>query len=231
MEKYGSGIYIDAPNATTDNNPYIALSNLNKFTDEHNSGTSNVTCAKDYWAYDAVNCTFGPSESVFSPGPNDTVGLYHPPTGSLCISLNSRLSTNSPSIWTTNDIANRYLALRQCNPAQNSPSAFDSIISYARSITNYRDSRINLYLSLQSQLGAILGENTAYNTNLSSFTAQLNTFSSSVAGLSNVVTNQINGLTISSNCTIIANSLRFFYNMYCVNFLNRTVRIGSCVYT
>ena len=58
----------------------------------------------------------------------------------------------------------------------------------------------------------------------------MNTFFSSVATLNNLVTNQINGLTISANCTAIANSFRFFYNMYCVNYMNRSVKIGMLFY-
>lgn len=69
--------------------------------------------------------------------------------------------------------------------------------------------------------------NNAYNTNMTTFTGSLNTFYSSVATLNNLVTNQINGLTISSNCTAIADTYRFFYNMYCVNFFNRSVKIGT----
>jgi hypothetical protein len=69
-------------------------------------------------------------------------------------------------------------------------------------------------------------ETSTYNTNMTTFTSSLNTFFSSVASLNNLVTNQINGLTISANCTAIADSFRFFYNMYCVNFINRSVKIG-----
>ncbi len=62
---------------------------------------------------------------------------------------------------------------------------------------------------------------------MSTFSGNLNTFFSTASTLSNYVTNQINGLTISANCTAIADSLRFFYNMYCVNFVNRSVKIGN----
>ena len=48
-----------------------------------------------------------------------------------------------------------------------------------------------------------------------------------MATLNNLVTNQINGLTISSDCKYIGDSFRFFYNMYCVNFVNRSVKIGT----
>ena len=106
-------------------------------------------------------------------------------------------------------------------------AAFNEIVTYSRSLTNYRDGRINLYQSLNQQLSDLLSQVTAYNTNLTTFQASLNTFSSSAAALSNTVTNQINGLTISSNCTVIADSLRFHRNVYCTNFLNRTVTLGN----
>lgn len=84
---------------------------------------------------------------------------------------------------------------------------------------------MNLYQSLYDQLNSLLLANNKYNTNMSSFTGRLNNFFSTVSGINNLVTNQINGLTISNNCAAIANSFRFFYNMYCVNFFNRSVKI------
>lgn len=62
---------------------------------------------------------------------------------------------------------------------------------------------------------------------MTAFSGSLSTFFSSVSSLNNIVTNQINGLTISANCTVIADSMRFFYNMYCVNLLYRSVKIGN----
>lgn len=71
----------------------------------------------------------------------------------------------------------------------------------------------------------------SYNSNLTTFSSSLSAFFSAVSSLNNIVTNQINGLTISANCTIIADSMRFFYNMYCVNFLYRSVKIGTSLST
>ena len=99
-------------------------------------------------------------------------------------------------------------------------------MKYATSLTNYRDSRINLYQSLYDELNNLLVLNAAYTSNMSTFNSEVNTFFSSVATLNNLVTNQINGLTISSDCRVIADSFRFFYNMYCVNLMNRSVKIG-----
>jgi hypothetical protein len=62
---------------------------------------------------------------------------------------------------------------------------------------------------------------------MTNFVANVNTFFSSVAALNNLVTNEINGLSVSANCRAIADSFKFFYNMYCVNYLNRSVKIGT----
>jgi len=62
---------------------------------------------------------------------------------------------------------------------------------------------------------------------MSTFSSSLSNFFSAVSSLNNIITNQINGLTISANCSIIADSMRFFYNMYCVNFLYRSIKIGT----
>ena len=230
MNKYGSGIYVDAdPADTTENNPYVALANMNLLTLKANStGTKNI-CANDLWVFDNTNCSNSSSESTYTPSSDNTNGLYFPPSGTLCISLNSRLSNTAPSIWTASDISQRYIAHRGCDStaAGNSTDAYNTISRYALSLTNYRDSRINVYQSLYDELNALLVKNSAYTTNMTGFNAQVNTFFSSVAALNNLVTNQINGLTISADCRVIADSFRFFYNMYCVNFLNRSVKIGT----
>ncbi len=101
-------------------------------------------------------------------------------------------------------------------------------MSYAQSLTNYRDSRQNLYQSFYDQLNGLLSANNNYNNKMNTFTSSLNTFFSSVSAINNLVNNQINGLTISNNCTAVANGFRFFYNMYCVNFVNRSVKI--CIF-
>jgi hypothetical protein len=154
-----------------------------------------------------------------------TNGLYFAPTGTLCISLNTRISTSAPSIWTASDIAQRYLSVRSCK--LNSDLAYEKILDYATSLTNYRDSRINLYKGVSDQLSDIQLIISEYMTNMSDFTTKSSTFFSSASALNNLVTNQLNGLVISSNCTIIANSLRFFYNMYCINFLYRSIKVGT----
>jgi hypothetical protein len=103
-------------------------------------------------------------------------------------------------------------------------------VRYAEALTNYRDSRINLYKGVSDQLNGLLTMMNSYNSNMTAFTGSLNSFFSTVSPLNNVVTNQINGLTISNNCTVIADSIRFFYNMYCVNFLYRSVKIGKSLH-
>jgi hypothetical protein len=234
MSNYGSGMYVDADAAVvTEDNPYVALDHMNLLTLKYNStGTLNV-CANDLWVFDATNCSHSVSEALYAPSSDTTNGLYFPPTGSLCLSLNTRISNNAPSIWTASDIAQRYLSKRACDPsaAGNSTEAYNRIRKYAESLTNYRDSRINLYQSLYDQLNAMLSVVSTYNTNMTTFGSNVNTFFSSVATISNLVTNQINGLTISSNCTAIADGFRFFQNMYCVNFINRSVKIGTFYHT
>ena len=77
-------------------------------------GSVNTTCSSDYWVFDSSNCTNTGSEVTYTPSVDSTNGLYFPPTGTLCISLNSRISQSAPSIWSASDIANRYLSVRQC---------------------------------------------------------------------------------------------------------------------
>ena len=185
----------------------------------------NTTCANDHWVFDVTNCSTNTSESIYTPTASISTGLYIPPTGTLCISLNTRIQQSAPSIWTASDIAQRYLSVRSCTP--NASSAYNQIIQYAEALTNYRDSRINIYKSLSNQLSSLLTATNTYNSNMTSFSSSLSTFFSSASTLNNIVTNQINGLTISANCTVIADSMRFFYNMYCVNCLYHSIKIGN----
>jgi hypothetical protein len=114
LSNYSLGIPVDAPaNDSSDSNPYFSLAHLNLRTNQ-NSASVNTTCANDYWVFDSTNCTHGPSEALYVPGASLSNGLYIPPTGSLCISLNTRISQSAPSIWTASDIAQRYLAVRSC---------------------------------------------------------------------------------------------------------------------
>lgn len=131
MNQYALGIYADAdPTILTQSNPYVALDNLNLLTLRYNTTSPDSICANDLWVFDATNCSNSSSESLYTPSADNTNGLYFPPTGSLCISFNSRLSTTAPSIWTSSDIAQRYLSQRSCNP-NSSVNAYNKIVQYA----------------------------------------------------------------------------------------------------
>ena len=99
-------------------------------------------------------------------------------------------------------------------------------MSYAQSLVNYRDSRINLYQNLKDQLNALLTANNNFNTNLATFTSSVNTFVTSTQTMNTLVTNAINGLDASSNCTTLANHIRFVYNTFCLNFMYSSVQFG-----
>ncbi len=155
MSNYGYGIYVDADSSiVTEDNPDVALFNFNQLTLQDNSTGRDHICANDYWVFDDTNCSKSSEEALYSPSTDNTNGLYFPPTGSLCISFNDRISTSAPSIWTSSDIAQRYLSHRSCDSGSN--LTYEKILLYAESLTNYRDSRKNLYQSLYDQLNSIL---------------------------------------------------------------------------
>jgi len=126
MSKYRDGVYIDAASSTLESNPYTALSNMNKHTNVALGALVDTTCANDNWVFDITNCTYSSTESLFNPTSDPLYGQYIPPTGTLCLSFNSRISTSAPSIWTTSDVVQRYLAVRSCKT--NSVNAFNKII-------------------------------------------------------------------------------------------------------
>ena len=98
---------------------------------------------------------------------------------------------------------------------------------YGTALINYRDSRVNLYTNLKDQLTSLLTANTNFNTNLGTYTTKVNTFVSNTQTMNTLVTNAINGVDASSNCTTIANHLRLLHNAYCVNFLHSSVQFGT----
>ncbi len=140
----------------------------------------------------------------------------------LCISFNEKLSNAQSSSWTQSDFNRRYVQIRH-----SCPDAYDKIISYGSALINFRDSRINLFQSLKDQLSALLILNNNFNSNLIAYRVKLNAFYSTVSTLNNLITNKISGLLISANCTVIADNLRFSYNSLCVNFINKSVKVGK----
>lgn len=57
MEKYRLGIYVDAdPNLTSEDNPYVSLALMNKYTNNQTGG-SPPSCTNDYWVFDNTNCS------------------------------------------------------------------------------------------------------------------------------------------------------------------------------
>jgi hypothetical protein len=69
-------------------------------------------------------------------------------------------------------------------------------------------------------------KNTNFNINITNFKTTVQTFQSQVSELNNVVTNSLDGLLVSSDCRAIADTLRFTYNVFCVNSMYLIVKIG-----
>lgn len=58
IDKYRLGIYVDTdPAVTSENNPNVSLSNMNKYTNNGTGGTP-PSCTNDYWVFDSTNCTY-----------------------------------------------------------------------------------------------------------------------------------------------------------------------------
>jgi hypothetical protein len=222
MENYRLGIYVDAdPALTSEDNPQVALKGMNKYTNNETGGTP-PSCTNDYWVFDVANCTHNATEALYIE--SATSGTTFASTGSTCISFNQKFQSASTGSWSISDVSNRYVQRRQCS---SNTQSYDTILNYATSLINYRDSRINLYQNLKDQLTALLTANNNFNTNLGTFTTSVNTFVTSTQTLNTLVTNAVNGLDASSNCTTLANHIRFVYNSFCVNFMYSSVKFGS----
>lgn len=143
-----------------------------------------------------------------------------------CISLNLKLAQSSPSIWTLADMQKRYKQIKQ-----NCTVAYDLINDYGNSIIRYRDSRINLFRGIIDQVTSLQSSHFSFNASLNAFRSNLTSFSTTqtIIDLSNFVTNKIDGLLVSSDCTPIGDRMRFLYNAFCVNAMGSVVQLGICM--
>jgi hypothetical protein len=58
IENYRLGKYYDYDsNDATENNPYISIQAMNKYTN-NKTGGSPPSCTNDYWVFNNANCTY-----------------------------------------------------------------------------------------------------------------------------------------------------------------------------
>lgn len=147
-------------------------------------------------------------------------------TFDTCISFQTKLYTSSPSIWTIVDMQKRYKQIRQ-----DCEDAYNKIVDYGGSLTKYRDSRINLFQGLIDQLTALQSTHYSFNATLNAFRSNLTAFSTTqtIVDLSNFVTNKIDGLLVSSNCSPVGARMKFVYNAFCINTMGSVVQLGICM--
>lgn len=63
---------------------------------------------------------------------------------------------------------------------------------------------------------------------MGSYRTRVDQFYGSVATINNIVTNEIDGLLVTSDCRALADSIKFTYNSFCVNFMAEIVKVGIC---
>lgn len=143
-----------------------------------------------------------------------------------CYPLNVKPTIGSAGIWTFTDFTDRYKQIRyDCE------DSYDIVMGYAKSILLYRDSRIDLFQSLIDELTSLRADHDGFDLVMTSFRSNLALFEStqSIKDLSNFVTNEIDGLLVSSQCEPIGDYLRFIQNSFCVNAIGHTVDLGICM--
>lgn len=143
-----------------------------------------------------------------------------------CISFNTMLYNSSSGIWTLTDMQKRYRQIKQTCEV-----AYTKIVDYGGALVSYRNSRINLFQSLIDQLTNLQSYHSSFNSTLDGFRSNLTSFSSTqtIVDLNNFVTNKIDGLLVSSNCSPIGDRLKFVYNAFCVNAMGSVVQLGICM--
>lgn len=106
--------------------------------------------------------------------------------------------------------------------------AYNMIIKYGATLISFRDSRLNLFQGMEDSLNSLYTQNINFNTNINSYRSRVDQFYAAVSTLSNLVTNPLNGLLVSSNCHSLADEMRFTYNVFCVNFMAQIVKLAVC---
>lgn len=140
----------------------------------------------------------------------------------MCISFNEKIVNTYSNSWNLNDFTKRYQQVIHSCPA------YSDIISYGRSLINYRDSRRNLFQGIKDQLISLKTFHVQFNTNLNSYKGRVDNFYSSVSTLNNLVTDKISGLLVSSNCQVIGDYLKVTNNAFCHNAMGQVVSMGIC---
>lgn len=63
---------------------------------------------------------------------------------------------------------------------------------------------------------------------LINFRSRVDQLYSSVSNLNNLITNEVDGLLVTSDCTILRDDLMVTYNTFCVNFMSDIASMGLC---
>lgn len=205
------------PSITSNNNPNYAIGQLNLYTYQ---GGGVATGSKDVWVWDKANCT-DPSYSIYNATASVGTGLSS--TYVTCLSFNEKLTSNSPNIWSFSDFTMRYVQIREAYP-----DAYNRIQFYGQTLIAFRDSRINLFQAIQDDLTSLYTSNTNFNSQLNNFASRVSQFEAAVSTLNNLITNSLNGLSVTSNCKTLADKLRFVDNVYCVNLMAQIVKLTLC---
>ena len=63
---------------------------------------------------------------------------------------------------------------------------------------------------------------------LVNFRSRIDQLYSSVSNLNNLITNEVDGLLVTSDCTILRDDLKVVYNVFCVNFMSNIASMALC---
>lgn len=121
-------------------------------------------------------------------------------------------------------MVSRYLPRRQCS---GDTQAFDRIMQYGAALIGYRDSRMDLYTALKDQLADLKAANQALNSKIGDLTLATLSFAANTTALNNLVASSVNGASHSSNCSVVAASMRAFHNVFCIGFVDQLAKLGS----
>lgn len=216
--KYRDGILVDSsPVEANDKNPQHSLKSLNDYTFRAVNGQN---CSQDMWVFDNANCLSG--YNVYSPGPTVVNGITLTTTP-LCISFNEAIAQGRDP-WSQTDFGSRYVQI-----AQRCSASYPIIVNYGNALIRFRDSRVKLFKAILNDLTSLQTLNSNFNANLQTFKNKVNSFTTSVTTLQNLVNSKLAGLKVSTNCTVLVSDLKFVYNSFCVNFMAQTVSMGTCL--
>lgn len=208
------GLWSDATSDTSNNNPIKAIEFFSTLTNL-NGNTNGCPQFQDEWRFALANCTATRQVSGISVD-----SQYVADGQPVCLSMG--FDDNRPSLV---KISSRYNSLQ----AEQTPqpvgvdyaackTVYADINKYAATLVEYRESRIELFRSILSDVSNIQTGYGSLQSNLNNYVTNVNLFRSNIATLDSLVQDRLSGIVFTTNCSAIKTALFKVNSQMCTSF-------------